>query len=59
MVVESGKKEKLKSRVFEFIDAAIELAYKEEKLDFLNIEISNHQGTLQMDYTLRDRDRAY
>lgn len=57
--MESGKKEKLKSRVFEFIDAAIELAYKEEKLDFLNIEISNHQGTLQMDYTLRDRDRAY
>lgn len=53
------KKELLKARVFEFIDTVIEFADKEGRLGYLNIEISNHQGMLQMDYTFRDRQRAY
>lgn len=58
-MAECRKKEQLKVRVFEFIDTVIEFADKEGRLDYLNIEISNHQGTLQMDYTFRDRQRAY
>ena len=27
--------------------------------DFFQIEISNHQGNLQMDYSLRDRKKVY
>lgn len=42
-----------------FIDAVLDVAEKEGKLDYIQIEISNHQGTLQMDYRLRDRKKAY
>ena len=51
--------EKLKRQITEFINAAIDTAEKSEKLDHINIEISNHQGNLQMDYTLRDRKKVY
>lgn len=42
-----------------FIDAVLNVAEKEGKLDYIEIEISNHMGNLQMDYKLRDRKRAY
>lgn len=54
-----SKKEQLKTRINEFIDVAVEHADKQGKLDFINIEISNHNGNLQMDYTLRDRKKVY
>jgi hypothetical protein len=54
-----NKKESLKRQIVEFIDMVLSTAEKSGKLDFINIEISNHQGQLQMDYTLRDRKKAY
>jgi len=53
------KKEKLKGSLYEFIDSVLELADGKDKLDYINIEISNHNGNLQTDYTLRDRKKAY
>lgn len=53
------KKSCLRNQMISFIDAVLNVAEKEGKLDYIGIEISNHQGTLQMDYKLRDRKKAY
>lgn len=53
------KKNCLRNQMINFIDAVLDVATKENKLDYIEIEISNHQGTLQMDYKLRDRKKAY
>ena len=53
------KKSCLRNQMISFIDAVLDVAEKEGKLDYIGIEISNHQGTLQMDYKLRDRKKAY
>ena len=52
-------KEKLKEQIHSFINVVIDKAADDEKLDYFNIEISNHQGNLQMDYSLRDRKKVY
>lgn len=52
-------KERLKIKINEFVDVVIDKADADEKLDYFNIEISNHQGNLQMDYSLRDRKKVY
>ncbi len=55
----SDKRQKIEDKIKEFVGKVLNVAEKEEKLDHLNMEISNHNGNLQMDYTLRDRERAY
>ena len=52
-------KDKLKAKIEEFINVVIDKAAEEGKIDFFNIEISNHQGNLQMDYSLRGREKVY
>lgn len=52
-------KDKLKDKINEFIDVVVEKAEEEGKIDFFNIEISNHKGNLQMDYSLRGREKVY
>lgn len=53
------KKLNLKKRMFDFIDTVLNVAEKEGKLDYIEIELSNHNGNLQMDYKLRDRGKVY
>lgn len=53
------KKNSLKKQMVSFIDVVLDVAAKEGKLDYIEIEISNHQGNLQMDYRLRDRKKVY
>jgi len=53
------KRELLQSQMFYFIESVLIDAEKQGKLDHVNIEMCNHQGNLQMDYTLRDRKKAY
>lgn len=57
--VAQAKKSCLRNQMIDFIDAVLDVAEKEDKLDYIEIEISNHQGNLQMDYKLRDRKKAY
>ncbi len=54
-----SKRINLKNQMIDFIDAVLIAAEKENKLDYIDIEISNHQGNLQMDYRLRDRKKVY
>ena len=53
------KKEILKDSLYEFIDSVLDIADSQDRLDYMKIEISNHNGNLQTDYTLRDREKAY
>jgi len=57
--VAQTKKSCLRNQMISFIDAVLDVAEKEGKLDYIGIEISNHQGNVQMDYKLRDRKKAY
>ncbi|WFD08729.1 hypothetical protein [Tepidibacter hydrothermalis] len=56
---EQSKKEMLKYQMVSFISCVLDSADNEHKLDYINIEINNHNGNLQMDYTLRNRKKAY
>lgn len=52
-------KKKIKEQIQSFINCVIDKADEDKKLDYFNIEISNHNGNLQMDYSLRDRKKVY
>ena len=57
--VKENKRKKLEHDIKEFIKNVLNLAEQQDKLDHMNIEISNHNGNLQMDYKLRDRKKVY
>lgn len=57
--MEDNKREMLLYQINSFIENVLRLANNEGKLDHINIDISNHNGNLQMDYTLKDRKKAY
>lgn len=57
--MEDNKREMLQYQINSFIENVLRLANNEGKLDHINIDISNHNGNLQMDYTLKDRKKAY
>lgn len=52
-------KDKLKTKINEFVNIVVDKVDEDNKLDYINIEISNHQGNLQMDYSVRDRKKVY
>lgn len=54
-----NNKNKLKEKISEFTDTVIDKAAEDNKIDYFHIEISNHNGNLQMDYKLRDRKKVY
>ena len=54
-----SKRKNLENQITEFIGTVLIAAEKENKLDYIDIEISNHQGNLQMDYKLKDRKKVY
>ena len=53
------KKEKLKNKINEFINVAIDKAVEDGNLEHFEIEISNHQGNLQMNSTTKKREKVY
>ena len=57
--MEDSKKENIKYQVNVYLDNVLKLADKEGKLDHVEIEISNHQGNLQMNYRFKDRKKVY
>ncbi|WP_066499955.1 hypothetical protein [Abyssisolibacter fermentans] len=59
MVTSIKKKGALENKINNFIDNVLNIAQTQGKLDYIDIEISNHNGTLQMNYKLRDRKKAY
>ncbi len=57
--MENNKIENLAYQINSFITTVLRAAEREGKLDHFNIEISNHNGNLQMDYVVKDRKKVY
>ncbi|WP_158281638.1 hypothetical protein [Sporanaerobacter acetigenes] len=53
------KKEKLKHKINEFVNVVIDKAGENGDLEHFEIEISNHQGNLQMNSTVKRREKVY
>ena len=54
-----SKKQCLKNEINKNIEKIIDTADKRGSLDFFNIEISNHQGKLNIEYKLKIRKKVY
>ena len=54
-----SKKEKLAEQLHEYISSVLNIAETKDELDYFDIEISNHNGNLQMKYTTKDRKKVY
>ena len=54
-----AKKQCLKNEIIKNIETIIDTAEKRDSLDFFNIEISNHQGKLNIEYKLKNRKKVY
>lgn len=53
------KKEQLEERINDFVHIALVMADMANSLDQFNIEISNDNGCLNMDYTLKNKKKIY
>lgn len=56
---ETAKREILKNQMFAYIEFALEDAESKGLLDYMKIELSNHQGKIKFDHTLRDLKKVY
>ena len=54
-----SKNQCLKNEINKNIEKIIDTADKRGSLDFFNIEISNHQGKLNIEYKLKNRKKVY
>lgn len=59
MLDKSNKKQAVRVKIERYIDEMIELAERQGSLDYFELSISNHQGSLQMDCVLRERAKVY
>lgn len=53
------KKEQIKDKIDEFLGATLDNLERAGKLDHFEIEIINHEGTLQMNQQIKHREKAY
>lgn len=53
------KIDSIKSRINEYIDEVLKNADESESLDYFKIDITNHNGTLQLEHQYRKREKAY
>lgn len=56
---ETIKRGILQSQIFHFIECVLLEAERQGNLDFFDIRISNHQGNLNMEPTLKVRKKVY
>lgn len=54
-----SKKQSLKNEIERYIDEIVDAAENMNSLDYFNIEISNHEGKLNVEYKLKNRKRVY
>lgn len=53
------KKSQLKDKITEFVGVTLDNLEAADKLDHFEINIANHNGTLQMDQQIKHREKAY
>lgn len=54
-----SKKQSIKNQIVERVDELIEVLDKANSLDYFTIEIKNHEGSLNVDCTLKNRKKVY
>lgn len=54
-----NKKEKVNTYIKNFTNEILDKLEENNNIDFFNIKISNHQGNIQADYTIRERLKVY
>ena len=52
-------KDKLKARINEFVDTVVEKAARDGDINYFDIEISNHEGNLNLKYIKKEKVKAY
>lgn len=58
-IYNKSKKQNLKNEMMNYIDDILNTAEKMNSLDYFNIEISNHEGKLNVEYKLKNRKKVY
>lgn len=53
------KRDTIRSKIMEFMDCTLDNLEKAGRLDHFEIHIANHNGTLQMDQQIKQREKAY
>ncbi len=53
------KPEKIKEQLMRSINTIIDTADQRDSLDYFNIEISNHEGKISIEYKLKSRRKVY
>ena len=56
---EETKKAMIRHQISCYIDEILNVAKNTDSLDYFNIEVSNHEGKLSVDYTLKNRKKVY
>lgn len=54
-----AKKAQLRSKIDEFLNVTLDNLEKAGRLDHFEIEIINHEGALQMNQQIKQREKAY
>ena len=54
-----SKKQSLKNEIKRYIDEIVDAAENMNSLDYFNIEISNHEGKLNVEFKLKNRKKVY
>lgn len=54
-----SKKQSIKNQIVKRVDELIEVLDKANSLDYFTIEIKSHEGSLNVDCTLKSRKRVY
>lgn len=57
--MEDYRKNKLKEEINQYINNTLDKAAEDNKLDYFNIEINNHNGSLQLEFTNMARKKVY
>lgn len=58
-MLSQSKKQSLKNEIRKNINEIIETAEKRNSLDFFTIEISNHEGKLNIECKFKNRKKVY
>ena len=53
------KKKAILNKINNYVEKVLSEAEEQNTIDYFKIEINNHKGTLQMDFQLRSREKAY
>lgn len=55
----SIKKENMQKKITQYVEKVLINADANDSLDYFKIDVTNHNGTLQLEHQYRKREKAY